>query len=148
MLPKSHACPAHGLSTHTWTREHTHRATCGGTFSVSHSDTERYLAGLELSPSHSWRLPLRAQVFGVPHFICPLPLQCLTGWRCPSLPRNLLSWDLSVSHHVLPCLVSAILILVAKCTLPFQKSQQGQGQVGISAWEAGWDSGCGDVHEG
>lgn len=87
--------------------------------------------------------PLRAQIFGVPHYICPLPLQCHIDWRYSSLPRNCLSWDLSVNHHVLPCLVSAIHILVAKCTLPLQRSQWGQRKVSISAWGAGWESGVG-----
>lgn len=38
---------------------------------------------------------------------------------------------------MLPCLASAIHILMAKCTLPFQRSWWGQRQGAVSAWGVG-----------
>lgn len=73
----------------------THRATCSEeTFGVSHSDTERYLAGLELSPPYSWRAPSGFRSLGFP----TVSVLFLSS-RHPPLPGSLLSWDLGQPPH-------------------------------------------------
>lgn len=146
MLPKSHACPAHGLSTHTWTREHTQSATHRETFAVSHSDMERCLTVLELSPSYSWRLPSGLRSLGfpaVPVFFLSSASQAGDAHVCPGTfsagtcqPSRAPLLGLCHPHPD------------GKRTLPFQRSWWGQRQVAISTWGVGWESGCGDVGEG
>lgn len=104
-----------------------------------------------------------SQVWSCPHPTLGGPPQGSDLWGSPLYPSSSSpvphrleipifaqepSEDLSVNHHVLPFLVSAIHILVAKCTLPLQRSQWGpeEGRYLCLGSRVGvW---CGDVGEG